>query len=185
MCEYFGGKLAEQPCLVTLRKFLEDAVDTLAPRIPDIAEPVPSYSTGQHSGEIRHDETHSTTTQASNHTPELPCRLAAVLGHALFSQHLLEYAAKLLRLKLGLLILVVRLGTEAKGRPGEVEAACRSLWLWNVFVRVEGRGGSGSARPKTMVGTCGVIVSPTRGVREGVVGIVDLLELAGALGAFW
>jgi hypothetical protein len=36
-----------------------------------------------------------------------------------------------------------------------------------------------------VVDACGVVVAATAFVRQGVVGVIDLLELAGAFGAFW
>ena len=36
-----------------------------------------------------------------------------------------------------------------------------------------------------MVGSCGVVVATTGRVREGEVGIIDLLEFLGPGGAFW
>lgn len=76
--------------------------------------------------------------------------------------------------------LFVGVGFGAEAETGPWEAA-GGLLARDLFVGVGGGGGAGAAEVEC---ACGVVVPAAGCVREGVVGVVYLLEFLGAGGAF-
>lgn len=92
-----ASEVSQHPRFVGLRELLENGVDTLSPRVSHRAQSVSSNRACNRAWEIRDDETHGTAAQAADEAPELARRLRLVtLGHALFTEHLLEHVAELL-----------------------------------------------------------------------------------------
>ncbi len=151
-----------------------------------------SFSHRYRSREVGNDETHSTTTQPPNQTPELARRRRILpLRHALLAQHLLEHAAKLLvaeplPIRLRRRPVAVPLpAAEPKRRPGEPATAAAAAALLGRRPRHFLVGAIGERiRPGEAVeGARGVVVAAAGRVREGVVGVVDLLEALRACAA--
>lgn len=157
-------------------------IHTLPLGVPHRPKPVSRHRTGQHAREVGDDEAQRTAAQAPHQTPELARRrVRPVLRHALLPHHLLEDVAEL--------GIFGPLPLGSPGGPGgtTVEEVPRprvralgggARLLWNLLVgllegvRLRGRGAEEPA--------LGVVVSAAGGVGEGVVGVVDELELAGA-----
>ena len=190
LCRQF----TEQLRLITLRQFLQihqpyfplhksayftylkHTINAFPSRIPHSTQSIPGHSPSNSSRKVRNDESHGTTTQTPNHTPELARRMRLrSLRHTLLPQHLLEHATKLLIAEVLFFRCVLR--PEAEGRPRESSTA--GTWWWAGYFFLFGIG-SGEG----MVGASRVVVAPARAVREGVVGVVYLLEFLGAGRAF-
>jgi len=161
---------------------LENLIYALPLRIPHSTQSIPRHSTRNHPRKIRHNKPHGATTQPSYHTPKETRRFASILRHTLLPQHLLKHIAKLLILEFFFFLLILRFETEA--RPWEA-ARSRSARVWYVFIGVKGCGCCGGTAAETVVGSCGVVVTSTGGVGEGVVGVIYMLEFTGSFGAFW
>jgi hypothetical protein len=111
-------------------------------------------------------------------------------------EHLLEDIAELFTAKLVGIFLGLCLSTKAKGAPREAETSSllvARLWSWDLLFWVSiatwrcvraGSEARAKARAESVVASCGVVVSSSCRVGEGVVGVVDLLELSGAGGTF-
>jgi len=170
MCKDLSSQLAQQFCLVSLGKLLENGVDTLPSRISHGPQPVSCHGTRQCSRKVGHDEPHRTSTQTTDQAPKLAGGFGMfALGHALLSQHLLKHRSELFVAVSFLFRLVLRAETERRPK------ATGALVPRDLCLRI----GAGGARPRTeaMEQARSIIVSSTGRVGEGVVGIVDQLEL--------
>jgi hypothetical protein len=78
-------------------------------------------------------------------------------------------------------------GSKAKRRPWEplAKASCTSIIAVVGDFFFELCFGCSGAACEAIVCACGIIVAAARGVRERVVGVVDLLEALGAARALW
>lgn len=137
MSEDLLCQFAKYPHLRWLIELLEDAVYTLAFGVPNRAQPVASYGTGNGAWSIRHDEPESASADCANDRPESTCRtcvlaLCQTLIPAMCQRllrytaakrnlrhHLFECTAKLLIAELLCILLVLRLAAEPKCRPRE------------------------------------------------------------------
>lgn len=89
-------EFAQQLGLIGLGQFLKDGVDALALGVADGAESVAGHGTRDGAREIRDDEAHGATAEATDEAPELARRTGLrSLGHALLAQHLLEHGREL------------------------------------------------------------------------------------------
>ena len=173
------GHLTQQPRLIGLRQLLENGIHALPFAIPDGTQSVPRDRPGQRPGHICDDEPERPAADPANDAPEL-ARGAGLppLGHAFLPQHLLEHAPELL-VREGLVVRVrapvAALAEEVAPVVGGGRAACGAgdLLLGVVAIAAE-----------IVVRARGVVVSAAGGVRERVVGVVDLLEGLCAGGAF-
>lgn len=165
----------------------EHRVDALPPRIPHRAEPVPRDSARQQPGDIGDDEPQRPAAQPPEDTPKRLRRPALPISHPLLPQHLLEHIAKLLPLRLlpiprrrrpaalAAREEVPRPRVRALRRPGPSPGLGR---LGSVVVGGREGIGSGGGRPR-VAAALEIVVVAAGGVGEGVVGVVDELELAG------
>lgn len=166
---------------------MEDGKDALPLGVSDGSQSVPSYSTRHQTWHIRNDEAQRSATSTADHAPKPSRRLiAAILCHALVPHHLLKDI-----LELRILRLLARVGAVARLVREEVPCprvgALVSGLRWDLLVDVL-EGIVGCEVVGVGIGeetALGVVVASAGGVGEGVVGVVDELELAGSLGAFW
>lgn len=175
----------QQPRLIRLRHLLKYRIHALPLGIPHSPQPIPRNRTRHHTREIRYNEPHSASTQPTHYTPELARRVRVLVRHALVPQHLLENAAELLFAELGVRFLRRASGCAAEAECAPGEAACEAAATSGVgdFI-VEFRVRGGGAAGEAVVCAGGVVVAAARGVAEGVVCVVDLLEALCACGAF-
>lgn len=170
--EHASRQLAQQPRLISLRQFFEHSKHALALRITNRAKSVACYRASQRTWEVGHDEAHRASTKATHHTPEAASRSSVLtLCKTLLPQHLLKYGSELFIARLLLLFCWSRSKPECRPRKSSRRLARKVLCVWIVAAEREG--------------ASGVVFAPAASVREGVVGVVDLLELfcpRGALG---
>lgn len=176
---------------MSLKTHLKDGVNTLPLRIPHGTEPVTGHGTTYQPRHIRHDEPQRTTAQPADDAPELARRPVGVwIRHALLAQHLLEHVGELRVLRLLARLAVGALAREvvpcpAVGALGRAASGARGPFVGDGVVGVGVGEGVGVGRAGTAEELAlGVVFAPPGGVREGVVGVVDYLELARARGAF-
>lgn len=157
-------KLTQQPRPIGGREVQENLVDTFPLCVTNGTKAVTRDSTGNGTREVANDETHRAPTNTTNESPESPSRACspATLSIILFSktflsQHLLKHGPEL--------IAVAIIATTAEAKVGPREAPGRDFFF-----------GLGLG----LEGTSGVVVTTACGVREGVVGVVDVLEFPGA-----
>lgn len=173
---------------------LEDGIDTLPLRIPYSAQPITGYRTTYQPRHVRHNEPQRTPAQAAHHTPELAGRLVSRIRHALLPQHLLKHVRELRILRLLARLAVSALAGEVVPRPREraLRRAAPARTRAGAGLRLgrvvgvgagEGVGVGGAAAAAAEEPALGVVFAAPGLVREGVVGVVDYLELAGAGGA--
>lgn len=168
---------------------MEDGKDGLPLGVSDGSQSVPGYSTRHQTWHIRNDEAQRSATSTADHAPKPRRRLiGAVLRHALVPHHLLKdiLELRILRLlaRVGA-VAVARLVREEVPRPrvGVLASGLRGDLLVDVLEGVVGCEvvGVGVGEEAAL----GVVVASAGGVGEGVVGVVDELELASSFGAFW
>ncbi len=185
MAEHLGCQLTEQPRSVVLRKFLEHGKHTLPLRVPYRAEPVTGHGTRHQTRHVGDDEAERPATKPANDAPKLVGRaVRPVLGHALLAHHLLKHIPELCILRALALRPAVALGEEVP-RPRVWVGACASVGRvagWCIVVSL--RKGVARRCAAEHVALHIVLAAACR-VGQRVVGVVDELELARALGPVW
>lgn len=185
MRKNLASKLTQQPHFLRLLQLLINRINTLPALIPHSTQPIPSHRTRDRPGHIPHDKPHSPSTNTTNQTPKALCGRVITIRHPLLTHHILKHAAKLLITKTRPIRLILGLAAKTKRTPREpaeptICSPCFRLRARNLLLLwVRGRGGW-----ETVVFARYVVVSAPRGVREGVVGVVYLLEFLGAGAAF-
>lgn len=163
----------------------EHGINALPLRIPHRAKPIPRDSARHQPRHVPDDEPQRPTARATHKAPERPRRPASPIRHALLAQHLLEHVAELLAL--GLLpalplALGLALAREEIPRPRVGVLRAAPGWWRRAELRLGlgllGGGLLGAGRG--VAAALDVVVAAAGGVREGVVCVVDELELAGA-----
>ena len=195
MAQHLRRQLAQQPPPVTLRQLLKNSINTLPLGIPHRTQTIPGHRPGHQPRHVGDDKPQRAPTQPAHHAPELARRHRSLPGsHPLLAQHLLKHIGELRLLSprpvLAPLLLPLRAAGAAAGeevpcpREGYPAVAWRRAAGGGVVGGVVGTGGeveaaAAAAREELALG---VVVAAARGVGERVVGVVDELELAGALG---
>lgn len=165
--QHLGRQLTQQPRPILLRQLQENLIDALPFGIPNSAKPIARKTPRNGPGDIADNEPKCAATHSANDGPEPGRRASArdavftvvVTGETLLAEHFLEHG---LELVVGALSAVAICVGGSKSRPGKSTG--------DVFVL---RGFPGC-----------VVFAPSRRVGKGEVCIGDILELAGASGAF-
>jgi len=184
---------------MSIKTHLKHGVNALPLRVPHGTQPVTGQGAAYHPGHVGDDEAHRAPAQTAHDTPELARRLVgAGLRHALLAQHLLEHVGELRVLRLLARLAVGALAGEVVPCPGvgalgRARAAAggggtaRRFWFVGGEGLVGGVGvgkGVGVGLPRAAEELAlGVVLAAPGGIRQGVVGVVDYLELARAGGA--
>ncbi len=193
MAQHLRRQLAQQPPPVTLRQLLKNSINTLPLGIPHRTQTIPGHRPGHQPRHVGDDKPQRAPTQPAHHAPELARRHRSLPGsHPLLAQHLLKHIGELRLLgPRPVFILLLR----AAAAAGEEVPCPREGYPAVAWRRAAGKGvvvgglvravGETEAAAAAAAGeelALGVVVAAARGVGERVVGVVDELELAGAVG---
>ncbi len=195
MAQHLRRQLAQQPPPITLRQLLKNSIDTLPLGIPHRTQPIPRHSPRHQPRHVRNDKPQRAPAQPAHHAPEFARRHPLLpLSHPLLTQHLLKHIGELRMLGplpvLALLTLPLRANAagEEVPRPREgypAVAWARATGSGVVVVGGVVRAGGEAETAAAVAGeelALGVVVAAARGVGKRVVGVVDELELARAVG---